>query len=479
MNDKKNTLISNTRWVSLSQFTRVGVQLLSLLVFARLLSPQDYGVMALATIVTNFAYIFRDMGTSAAIIQRKDLSTAMINAVFWFNMVLGMSIAAIIIIVAPIMANIYEKPQLLLVLLFLAPVFPMVSSTATLQALMERDSRFAVVAKTEIFSVITGLIVGVALALSGAGVYSLVAQWLTYVSMATANYWLRTNWYPQRQIIWSELRKIVSFSSNLTVFGLLDYLTRNVDTMIIGKYLGAATLGVYNLALKLILFPMESFSYVALRSVYPVMSRCQDDLQQLTGIYLNTIKMISLISAPLMAGLFILREPFSLYVLGEKWLAIAPLLFWLAPVGFLLSVKSLSANVFKTLNQTGYISKIALLASILHICGFLIAIRWGIEAFTISYFLVTAITTIPALYFALKLLKSNWLALLHHLLLALSASASMMLALYAGRFYFPITQLSHFLLHILVGIVVYVVFIAVFDRSVLQLAFKFFHRRAR
>ena len=160
-------------------------QLIGLTVLARLLPPRSYGVMALATIVTNLALLFRDMGSSAAIIQANVLTQTLKATVHWANVALGLSIGAVVAISGPFMAAVFHEPALAKILYLLAFVFPIGSFSIVHQALLERESRFRLVVTAEVIAALAGLTLAILAALFGAGVYSLVLQVFTSMLIST------------------------------------------------------------------------------------------------------------------------------------------------------------------------------------------------------------------------------------------------------------------------------------------------------
>jgi len=159
---------SNVKWVAVSQTARIVSQLANIFVLARILPPSDYGLMAMATVVTNFALLLRDQGTSAAIIQKEGLAHNTINTVFWFNILVGVLIAIIIMACSPLIAGYFKHSELINILLMLAIVFPISSSSISHQALLERESKFKKLAFIELTSSIIAMVVAVIAALNGA-----------------------------------------------------------------------------------------------------------------------------------------------------------------------------------------------------------------------------------------------------------------------------------------------------------------------
>jgi Membrane protein involved in the export of O-antigen and teichoic acid len=252
------TLINNTKWVAVSQFSRVGLQLLGMLFLARLLGPADYGVMAMAMIVVNLANLLRDLGTSAAVVQRDELDEDAKATVFWLNFGVGLTLSALVAGLATLIGYIFVSPNLPKVLWLLALGFPITASSAVHQALLERQSQFKLLARVEILSSGTGLSAAILLAHFGFGVFCLPAQILTAVALSSTQLWILSRWRPVRKFNVESCKSLFSYSGNLTAFNLINYFARNADSIVVGKLLGAVQLGVYSQAYRVMLFPLQT-----------------------------------------------------------------------------------------------------------------------------------------------------------------------------------------------------------------------------
>jgi O-antigen/teichoic acid export membrane protein len=395
---------SNVRWILLSQSVRVLSQLIGVTVLARLLPPRSYGVMALATIVTNLALLFRDMGSSAAIIQAKVLTQTLNATVHWANVALGLSIGAAVAISGPLMSAVFHEPSLAKILYLLAFVFPIGSFSIVHQALLERESRFRLVVTAEIIASLAGVTFAVLAALLGAGVYSLVIQVFATMLISTVGIVFLSDFRPSWSWSRRDFNTIAAFGGNLSVFNFLAYLARNTDSIVIGRFLGATALGIYSIAYRIMLLPVQNLTSVATRALFPIMSRQGDQLSETAALYLKAVGLISFLSAPMMAGLFALRELFVDVILGEKWHSAAALLAWLAPVGVIQSLVSTTGSVSMARGRTDLLLRLGVLGSLLQISGFLIGSTWGIEGVAAGYLCASVLNALPALHFTGRLI---------------------------------------------------------------------------
>jgi O-antigen/teichoic acid export membrane protein len=406
----------NARWLATAQIAKTLVQLVGLGILSRLLSPTDFGVMALATVVTNLAGLLRDMGTGPAIIRSRTLTPNMVNSIFWLNVFSGSTIALFIVLFSVPLARLFNSASLSVVLCWLALTFPVMSLGAAHQALLERDSRFRTVARSDVLSYTCGMTSAIIAAYFGLGIKSLVIQAIVHSSLSSIQMFLASPWRPSWRCDLKEIRRIFGFSSNLTLSNLVIYLNRNADSMIVGKVLGAIALGPYSLAFKIMLYPLQSIALVASKALYPVMSAHQADPVALREKYLQSVSFVALITAPMMGGLMALRVPFVAVALGSKWSGVAALLLWLAPVGFMQSVMSTAPAVFMVKGRTAWLLMLNFGVAVVHIVCWLIGAHFGaLHGMVIAYLVATLISAPVYLKLTASLLEMPFLMLLRAL----------------------------------------------------------------
>lgn len=407
-------VLNNARWVALSQITKIAAQVIGMVVLARLVSPAEYGVMAMAAVITNFAMIFRDMGSSAALIQRPKLDEQVKTTVFWFNIAVGIGIAILVVLVSPVVVAIFHTPKLLGVLLLLAFSFPISSVGASHQALLERESKFKTVARIEVAATLIGLLIAILLAWLGMGVYSLVAQTLVMMSLSSLQLWTASGWRPQgvKHASWLHLKSILGFSSNLVGFNIINYFSRNADNIIIGHFFSAAILGAYSLAYRVMLFPLQSLTFVVARSMYPLLAKQQSDSGLMKQTYLKVVSVIAALVAPMMGGMVVLRSEFIELFLGKGWELSAMLLLWLAPTGFIQSILSTTGVIFMAKAATRTLMWLGLVGAVLQVGAFLLGVGSGLETMVKFYLVANIINAIPVLVLCMRQMEGTILDVL-------------------------------------------------------------------
>jgi PST family polysaccharide transporter len=390
------------RWIGVSQAVRIAFQVAAILVLSRLVAPQDYGLMAMCGSILAFASLIRDMGTAAALVQKTVLRNELVNAVFWTNTAIGCLLTAVAFLLAPVIAAFFRDTSLELVVKVISPVFIVESSAVTGRALLERSADFRGLAFAEIVGAAAGLLVAIALGLQGAGVFCLVAQTLAATAVVATLVWRRCRWRPSLRVQWSSLKEITGFSGNLVAFNVLNYFHRNVDSIVIGRYLGSHDLGVYGLAYRLLLFPLQNLTQVVSRAALAVYSRHQSRPDAIAEHYAITIRGIALLSAPAMALLWALREPFVAVAFGSRWSEVADLVAWLAPVGFIQSVISTSGALLTSVGRTDVLRNLAVVGVPLIVASFAVGVHWGVVGVAAAYCIVNSVWIFPVLRVAIR-----------------------------------------------------------------------------
>jgi O-antigen/teichoic acid export membrane protein len=399
--------LSNARWLGVSQAGRIILQFLSIVALSHLLSPSDFGLMAMAAVITNLALLFRDLGTAAALIQKQDLTDELIDTVFCLNGAFGLLVSVCIIATAPLTSRIFHAPALMGILMMISVTFPIAAIGSSQLAILEREGHFRSIAGIEITSTAVGLVIAVICALCGLGVYSFVLQSIVTAGMSTVQIWIRSEHRPKWRWSQKEFKSIWHFSGNLTIFSLVNYFVRNGDSMLIGRFLGALSLGWYNIANRILLFPLQNVTYLSGRALLPIYSRYQNDLRMLRSLYLRTLALICTITGPIMFGLWALREPFVRVAFGPKWVPVISILAWFAPMGFLQSLAATIGTILSAIGRTNTLRTLGIVNSAALVSGFIFGLQFGMMGVVISYFWVTFLLTIISLYVTLKKVESG------------------------------------------------------------------------
>ena len=458
MTNLRSKAVSGVKWSTASQVGRQGTQLLTTIIFAHLLSPADFGLLGMAMVIIGFVEIFKDLGATAAIIQKKELSEALLSSIFWVNVGFGILAAAFLFLGAPLGGLFYRESGVVDILRILSLSFFISSLSILHQALLQRSLAFQALAAVEISAVVCGAAVGISLAWSGAGVWSFVFQVLTTVSVSTILLWLSSSWRPHWIFHWTEVKSIRSFGLNLAGFNIVNYFSRNADYLLIGRYLGAQNLGYYTLAYRILLFPLQNISAVIGKVMYPVLSTLQDDNRRFVPAYLKITSAIAFFAFPLMAGIFVLADPFVFTFFGDKWRAVIPLIMIFAPVGLIQSIGTTVGSIYQAKGRTDWMFKWGAGSGAVTVLAFIIGMRWGINGVATAYAIASFVLIYPSLTIPFRLIGLKFSKLMGFLTRAFLASVLMSVGLHVFRIAqpFALSSVVELTLSLALGAIVYI-----------------------
>lgn len=371
-------------------------------VMARLLSPADFGLVAMGNVVLRFGSYFAQMGMGSALVQKKELSQEEIRAGFTSSVLLSIFVYGIIWILAPLSILLFKNPDLIPIVRVLGLSFVLTGLSITSISILRRGLAFRSIAIIDIISFVLGYgIGGIYLALNGFGVWSLVAAALSQSAIQAILAFLITRHSLIFIFGWKHFKQLYSFGSRVSVISFMEFISSNLDTLAIGHSLGDSLLGVYNRAYMLVNLPMYNLVISFSKVLTPAYSRAQTDTYRLKKAYISTVMLIASILIPTCWGLSVAAREVVLLVLGEKWSAsitILQVLAFATPFNLLTSLASslLEATAklnIKVLLQAVYILFLGILfflLSPLGVNGFAIAVVIGELILFISYTVVTA-----------------------------------------------------------------------------------------
>jgi O-antigen/teichoic acid export membrane protein len=448
--------VSGATWTGASSALTQAISLLGTLVLARLLTPEDYGLVGMARLAIGLIAIFRELGTTAAIIQRKQLSQEFLSSIFWANLALAVVTFGLAIATSPLVALFFHQPTIAPIVRLLAAGFIISALSSVPSALLNREMAFRKVMMIEIGATCFATCLAVGMALRGAGVWSLVISSLAGTCITTVFLWWSCPWRPKRLLSWTELRSIASFSLNLSGFNLVNYFSRNADNTIVGRFLGAYQLGFYQLAYNVMLYAVQNISQVMGRVLFPVFAKVQDDNARFRQAYIKAVSTIAVVTFPMMAGVMAVADPFVRAVLGEKWHPVASLLIILAPVGLMQSVVTTVGNIYYAKGRTDWLFRWGLFGTAVSVGSFFAGLPWGIRGVAVGYLIANLLMIYPVFAIPFRLIDLKMNDFLRPIWPILGLSMTMLVAVrtlgFVLRFERPAAQLATL---VPVGVLVY------------------------
>ncbi|OGU75974.1 MAG: hypothetical protein A2V93_11085 [Ignavibacteria bacterium RBG_16_34_14] len=366
--DLTSKTIHSLKWSYASTITNAVMQIGYTAVMARLLEPKTFGLVAMSGVILKFGSYFAQMGMGQALIQKKELFNDDIRAAFTSSLIMSVIFLMLTWFLAPYAVLIFDNTEVIPIIRVMSISFVLTGISTTSLALIRRNLKFKSLAVIEIISYIIGYAgIGVLFAVLGYGVWSLVFASLAqaFLSGLLSYFVTRHNLLPL--FSWKKYKPLFSFGSRVSVISFFEFLGTNLDTLFIGRMLGAGKLGLYNRAFMVVNLPMQYFTFSISRVLFPSLSRIQNDKEKLKKIYLSSISVVGFILFSICFGISVTAEQIVMVILGEKWIAAVPVLQILAlatPLNFISHFDGIICDATANLNkklvlQTSYVIMLA------------------------------------------------------------------------------------------------------------------------
>lgn len=372
-------------WSAGAQWLAQIMQAIVSVILARLLLPNDYGLMSMAMVFIGFIQVFNNLGLGPALIQRKVIDEKDISTAFWTTLAVGCVISLLAFALSFFIGAFYSEPKVIAIIQFLAIGFVLGAINSVQTSLLIRRMAFREIALAETAGAIASSLAAILAAINGFGVWSLVVGGLSNQTIRIAAMRKYLNWRPHFVFQRSRLRTLFSFGGNILGVNVLNYFNRNLDNLIIGKFLGVTALGFYDLAYQIMLRPIQNVSNVISRPLFPALAKVKEDKVATIEAYLAVVKGISLLTFPMMVGLASVAPQFVHVVLGEKWTPAIPIIQTLALVGAIQSVVVTTGDIFQSQGRPDIMLKWTCINSPLIALSFWVGLRWGILGVAMAY----------------------------------------------------------------------------------------------
>jgi O-antigen/teichoic acid export membrane protein len=416
----KQRTISSGLVTAAAQGAQFILNLAYIMVLARLLLPQDFGLVAMVTTVMGFLRIFQDAGLSTATVQRQQITHAQVSNLFWVNVTVGSVITLLVAALAPAVAWFYREPRLIGITLVLSVTFLLASSAVQHVALLNRQMRFGVIAVIDVVSMLAGYLTGIAMALWKCGYWALVFANVLQVAIKLVLAWSISRWRPQLPSRNTQTRRLLSFGANLTAGTLMYSLARGADSLLIGRFFGAAAVGLYSRGSVLLIRPLERFMAPIDAVLIPALSLIQNQPDRYRRTFLQVFETIALISF-LFTGLFLaLSYPLTLAVLGPKWEAAAVIFASFTMAALAYPLAGAATWLFASQGRgKDWVLTSSIISSVA-LCSFLVGLSFGPAGVAISYSAACILIELPVVYYIAARQgpvskKDLWLGSLRHL----------------------------------------------------------------
>ncbi len=387
----------------------VGAQIISFILnigstvlLARLLLPNDYGLVAMVTSFTGFVLMFKDLGLSQAIIQKEEVNQHEVSMVFWLNVYVSIILAILVLLMGPALVAFYKEPRLMYITAAYALVALMGGISTQHAALLNRQMKFKIISRITIVASFVSLAVGMTMAWYGMGYWALVAINVVSTFVQALLMWFMCNWRPQFLKIDKSIKAYVQFGAGVTGFNIVNYFSRNLDNILIGKYIGAGPLGLYSKAYQLLMLPISQLRDPLNAVGTPAMSSLLNDKEKYRKYYNEYIFLLAFFSMPIVVFLFVCSKPIILLVLGPQWVDASIIFQLLAITAFIQPIASTRGMVMLTSGQSKRFFMWGVYNAIAVVIAFFVGVNWGINGIAIAYAIVNYVILVPSLHFCYK-----------------------------------------------------------------------------
>jgi O-antigen/teichoic acid export membrane protein len=379
------TAVRGVFWTGFGQLLRQLIQVIGSVVLARLLVPEDFGLLGMGLFFIGIGQLFADFGIGTAIIQARSDDRVILSSCFWLNIGVAGVLALALFAASPLIADFYRRSDLAPLVAALSFNLLLAGLQSVPSALLYRDMRFADLARAQVLGSLSGAAVAIALAWYGAGVWALVAQPLVGSAVVLLVSMVALRWLPRIEYSWPKVAPLARFSFALLGTNLVGYGNRNFDSLLVGRFLGAGPLGLYAMAIQLMLYPLQQVSSVIVRVLFPTLVQIREDLPRLRSAYLKAVGAIAIVTFPMMGGLFAVTDDFVAVVFGPDWSGMVPVLKVLAWVGMMQSVGTTVGTIYLSMGRPGVALRVSLIAAPVLIGGMIAGLHWGILGVAIGY----------------------------------------------------------------------------------------------
>ena len=391
------TAVQGAVYFGLAQILKILIALASTIVIARILSPSDYGVVAMTTPIANFLAIFQNLGLNQALVQAQTLRKYQVNALFFYNMLASLALAVVFLLLSPFVGLFYGDDRPAAVMAASAATIIVTGSTLQHTALLTRAMRYRLLSTIDVVVATSILLFTLAFALLWQSYWALWAGAFCGALVNAILVWRYDPWRPRRRVVLRSARALVKFGANLTGFNVLNFLCRNLDNVLIARAWGADSVGLYDRSYKLMMMPIQNVNAPLARIMLPILSRVRDDPPRYRRIYLLSIRILGLCSVPGAMAAAMCSDQLVPLLLGPAWSAASPIFFWLSLAGATQPISNAVGWIMISQGRADRMFRWSLVSAPVTILTFFIGLPWGPTGVAAAYFFGQLVLS-PLLY---------------------------------------------------------------------------------
>ncbi len=457
----KSKAMGGVFWSFLERVGQQGISFFIAIILARLLLPEQFGLVGMLSLFIEIARVFVDSGFGAALIQRKKATDADACSIFYFNVLVGLLAMGLLCVLAPWVADFYQQPILTPLMRALSVTLVINSLAGVQTALLSKRIDFKTQLKVSVAATLLSGVIGITLAVRGFGVWSLAAHYISSSLFRTMLLWGLNTWRPKLLFRFAALREMFGFGSKLLAAVLLNTIFENIYLVVIGRLFSAGHLGLYAGARKIQNTATINITGVVMQVAFPVFSAIQDEPARLKRSMRKAMMMLALVNFPLMAGLALVARPIVYVLLTERWAAAVPWLQLLCVAGLLYPFQSLHLNVLKAVGRSDLYFLLEVVKKTLIVILIAITCRWGVTGMLWGQVVMSVLGYYINSYYTTRLIGYRLTEQLADLAPYAAISALMGVGVYLVQ-WVPARDAFRLLMEVLLGVVLYVVLSCLF-----------------
>lgn len=430
MSTLKKKAVRGVAWTAVGNWGNQIASFVVFIVLTRLLEPEAFGLVAMASVFTAFVGIFAEQGLGQAIVQRENLEPEHIDTAFWTNLIIGSGLTFFGVLASGVVAGIYNEPELQPVVAALSFSLLFAALSSTQQALLQRELEFRTLSIRQLVAAIAGGVGGVVLALFGAGVYALVARTLITGAVGALILWNVSTWRPRVRYSRAHFYDLFGFGMNMVGVRITNFARTRLDDFLIGYFLGAEALGFYTVAYRFGRLALDMFAGVVGNVAVSTFARLQQNIDRLRLAFYRTTRLAGLITFPISTGLIMLAPELILGFSGEQWLPSVPVMQVLSLAGFTLTLQYFNSYLIISVGKPDKLLIINLVSTGFTAIAFFISARFGLIYVAIAYVIVNVSFFGVYLYVAHRMIRFNLKSYFTQLLAPVTACGFMAVSVY-------------------------------------------------
>jgi PST family polysaccharide transporter len=384
-------------FTAVTQAVRMLVTLLSAAILGRLLAPEDFGLVVMVTAVTGMLYLFRDLGLSTATIQDREISYRQLDSMFCLTLIASLFMTGLIIAGAPLLARFYGEPRLIPIALIYAGITLIGGLSIQHESLLRRQLRLEIVSVARLAAFVLGQVIAIVAAAITGSYLSLCAVPFVESIGITASLWVASPWKPKWRFQYSEIAELMKFGTTLSLSSAINYLARQADNLLIGRFIGSQSLGYYCTAYSLMMLPLQQVAHPLSSVAIPSLSRLQDQPSSYRRAFEAISERLLIFTVPACIVLFQFADTLIIVLLGPKWEPSIEIFRWLAIAGILQPLSNILGWLLITQRRQRDMLKWGVFASTVSILSFAFGLRWGAIGVAASYAVSGVLVRTPAL----------------------------------------------------------------------------------